>query len=122
MRPYREEDHDQIIRWCLERDIPIPHRWALPESGVIIDRVAVGFLILTNNHVGIFDFFITNPLASKQARDKALDEIVLNFIELATDLGLRALHCDSQHPAIKERAIKHGFISLGDFTSFHREL
>lgn len=122
MRPYREEDYDQVVRWCLERDIPVPPAWSLPESGVIIDRVAVGFLILTNNQIGIFDFFISNPLSSKQDRDRALDEIVLNFIELSSDLGLKALKCTSQHPLIMERALKHGFSLIGEFSSFFKEL
>ena len=122
MEPYKSEHYHQIYNWCMVRDMVVPPRWILPETGIIVPYVAVGFLILTNTKCGILDFFISNPLSDKKERDQALDLITINLIELSIDMDLKMIACNSQHPAIKERALKHGFNFLGNYSSFEKGL
>ena len=122
MRLYDKADYDKIIEWCFIRDINPPAQWSLPETGIIVDDVAVGFLITTSNSCGLIDFYISNPTASKKERDIALDGITISLINLAENLGVKKIFCNTQHPAISDRAIKHGFNSLGKFTCFEKGL
>lgn len=122
MRAYKPEDYHMIYSWCMIRDMNLPPKWILPETGIIVDYVAVGFLILTNNKCGILDFFIGNPLSDKKERDQALDGITTNLIELSIDMGIKMLVCNSQHPAIKDRAMKHGFNFIGNYACFEKGL
>lgn len=122
MRPYKSEDYHMIYNWCMVRDMSVPPKWMLPETGIIVDYVAVGFLILTNNRCGILDYFIGNPLSDKQERHKALDGITANLIELSIDMDIKMLVCNSQHPAIKDLAIRHGFNFIGNYACFEKGL
>lgn len=120
MRTYQPSDYKDILEWCFIRDINEPPQWALPKSGVIVDGIAVGFLILTNNHCGIIEYFISNPVSDKRERDKALDDIVVALLDIAKQMNVKMVTCNSQHPAIKDRAIKHGFNLLGNYTCFEK--
>jgi len=122
MRLYKSSDYATIQEWAFIRDMNPPPKWSLPETGIISDDVAVGFLILTNNHCGILDFFISNPTSYKHVRSWALDQITSKLIQLAKEMKVKKLLCDTQHPAIKERAIKHGFNSLGLYECFEKGL
>lgn len=112
----------QLVRWYAIRDQDCPPEWSIPDTGVIVEGVAAGFFILMSNNCGMFDFFISNPLSDKRERDKALDKIVTELIEIARDVNCRAILCNSEHPAIKARAMKHGFNFIGDFSCFSREI
>lgn len=120
MRLYSPSDYETILEWSFVRDMNPPPKWSVPETGIVVEGIAMGFLILTNNRCGILDFFISNPTSDKNIRSRALDEITSKLIELAEDMHVKTLLCNSQHPAIKARAIKHGFNSLGLFECFEK--
>lgn len=122
MRVYENADYSQVSKWCFLRDISAPPKWSIPETGLIVDDVAVAFLIVTNNHIGILDFFISNPLSDKHMRNRALERMSIALIELAADMHLKQILCNSQHPAMKERAIRHGFDFVGEFSCFQKGL
>lgn len=122
MRDYQPSDYDSILEWCFIRDFDTPPKWSLPATGVIVPGIAVGFLVLTNNRMAWLEFYISNPLAAKSDRDKALDEITVELIEMAKDMHVKVLMCNSQHTGIMARAIKHGFSSLGNYASFSKGL
>lgn len=90
----------------------------LPSYGLVVENVAMGFLILTDCNVGILDFFITHPLSEKKIRDDALDEIVNGLLKHGSELGLKNFKADTQIKAIKLRAEKFGFEYIGDYSNF----
>jgi hypothetical protein len=120
MRLYSKYDYDVIAKWCRIRDIPVPSEDILPETGIIIENVAVGFLILTNNNCAIIDFYISNPFSSKKDRKDAFDLIDNLLVELAYEAGAKKIICSTQHPNIEQRAINHGFKYLGKFSFFEK--
>jgi len=120
MRTYQPSDYETILEWSFVRDMNPPPKWSIPETGIVVPGIAMGFLILTNNRCAILDFYLSNPVSDKRIRDKALDDITSKLIELAEDMHVKMILCNSQHPAVKERARKHGFNSLGLFECFEK--
>lgn len=122
MRCYQASDYNQVYEWCRARGIrPIP-AWSLPPTGFIVDNVAVGFLIMTDNECGILDFFLTSPKALAVDRAKSLEMITKELISCAKDCSIRMILCDSKVKSIQKLADKLGFKSLGKSEFFSKEL
>lgn len=122
MRIYEKADYDMISKWCIARDMKIPPAWSFPETGLIVDDVACGFLVISNNHCGWLDFYMSNPRSSKEIRNHSLDKITSNLIDLAKGMAIKMIFCNTQNPSIIDRALKHGFKSQGKFDCFERGL
>lgn len=113
-------DFSQFKEWHERRGMKVPDDVILPMIGLIVDGVAAGFLIQTDCALGFLDFFVTNPLASKEERNDALDDIGFSLIVTAKRLGVKALMCNTKFKNIKALAHKHGFNYLGEYSSFSR--
>lgn len=122
MRTYNSEDYQMISSWCGARDLAPPPEWSIPQTGILLEDVAAGFLIYTSNSCGILDFYISNPLADRRERTRAFDAITKRLMYIAKESGIKVLLANTKHQAIKKLAQKHGFDLLGDFTHFKKEL
>lgn len=122
IREYEDRDYESICKWLTLRDMPPIPEWSLPPHGMIVEGVACGFLIVMDNNFGMLDFYISNPHSDKSSRDKALDHITHDLINLGKDLSLKMILCSTKSRAVKERARKHGFRSDGQFTNFILEV
>jgi len=122
MRPYGAADYESISQWCSLRDQAPPLEKYMPDTGLIIDDIACGFLIVTSNGCGILDFYITNPHADRDDRKRALFEITEELLEVARDSNLNMILADTKSGSIERLALKMGFKELGEFKSFALEL
>lgn len=122
MREFVKQDYNFVSGWMAKRHQNMPPSYLLPPTGLIVDNTAVGFLIKCDNDMGILDFFMSNPDIPKEIRQSALDDIMFAIILTAKRLGIEQLYCNSNIQATRALAEKHGFKSLGDYTSFAREL
>lgn len=120
VREFVESDYDTIRRWYLLHDQTAPPFETLPSYGLIDDSVAAGFLITTDSTVGLMDFYISNPKASKKDRDRVLDLITIGLINRGNEIGLKYFQCTTQVSAVKNRAIKNGFRYMGEYSLFAR--
>lgn len=102
-----------------QRAIPID---MIPTYGLFVPRVAAGFLIATDCNLGILEFFVTNPKAQPMMRDIALDKITSGLIKYGESIGITNFKADTQITRIKERAEKHGFKYLGEFSNYFLSL
>lgn len=94
----------------------------LSDIGLIIDDIACGFLYTTNSKLGILEAFISNPYSDKNDRDLALNRITLDLIDIAKSKGIKVLKCDTKIDAIVNRAIKFGFVNIGQFKTLIKEI
>lgn len=122
IREYCHSDYDQIKVWFWDRDMFIPFSDDLPETGLIIDNVAAGFLIWTDTSMAILDFFVTNPKASLIQRGKAINAITDGLMKKAKKLGFHRVKCDSQISTIQRKASSLGFLDLGAHQVFIKEI
>ena len=121
-RMFQFEDYSQMERWGNARDVKPPPINLLSDTGLIVDDVAVGFLYITNSDLGIIEGYMTNPEADKFDRHKALNGITLELIEMAKNAGCKLLKCDTKLNEIVTRAKDFGFVELGQYKTFVKEL
>lgn len=122
MMAFTKHDFMKICNWMNERGIKAPPFEELPPTGLIVDNIACGFLITTDNGYGILDYFLSNPSMPLRARAQAIDEIAGLLIEKAKLLNLRKLKCDTKIRSIHRQALKHGFQTTGLYSSLMREI
>ena len=114
------KDYETVYRWwVLHEQNPIPED-ALPTYGLIDQEVAAGFLLVTDSTVGFLDFYVSNPQSNPKDRGRVLNMITQGLIEQSRKMGIKYLHCSSALPAVKNRAMKHGFEYIGEFSFFSR--
>ena len=118
VREFDEDDFDAFIEWHHQRGIRAVALDALPSYGLVVENIAMGFLVSTDTEMAILDFFITNPETSKVVRDQALDEIVMGLLRYGDEQGFTTFKCDTQLTAIADRANKFGFQFIGDYSNF----
>lgn len=83
-----------------------------PKHGVVAwdheRAIAVGFLRYCEG-IGMLDTFVTNPAASSEARDKALDVVVAALLNKAQELKIDGVFAHSLEANILLRSNKFGF-------------
>lgn len=121
LRRYRAADGLEVSEWYKARAIETP-RAQLPEVGYIIDGVAAGFMIQTDTDVAFIEGLVSNPRASKQSRDKALDMIVGAIERKAAELGYAVLVGWTRQDVVLSRAHRNFFKKKGDFMMVAKEI
>jgi len=117
-----KSDYVSLADWCHKRKLPAPPPFLLPPTGIIVDNAACGFLIKCDNQMGILEFYYSNPDIPKNQRSDALDEVTQGLIHAAKRTGIKFLKCDSKLKQICDRAVKHGFKSVGQHEALAMEL
>lgn len=107
-----------LCAWWESRGLPIIPIDMLPTYGLIVDQIAAGFLIVTDCNLGFLEFYITNPESDKSKRDIAIDKITSALIRYGQAVGISNFKCDTQIPAIRDRAEKFGFKFIGQFSNY----
>lgn len=115
--PYNPELHKSYIRnWLEIRGLRISMIEELPKTGYItsgaLGPIAAGFIRMVEGGFGILDSLITNPQATPQDRDAAIDLVVENLILKAKELKLSALIATTSDNHTLLRSSKHGFVQL----------
>lgn len=123
MRTYdADTDYENLCEWwALHKQAPIA-LCMIPDSGLIVEGVAAGFLYLTNAKLGIIDLYVSNPKASKEARNNALNEITEELISLAHHRDCKAILATSSLQAVEKRALDFGFENIGNVKVFLKNL
>ena len=95
----------------------------IPELGVLITYKSVpivaGFLRKVEGGFGIFDGYITNPEASSEKRNDALDLLTVELLRLAKEEHILGVFFNTHKPNIIKRAALHGF-KLADEVMMYR--
>lgn len=116
VRDYKQSDYNTIARWYESHNQPVPPEDLLPPLGIIDPNVACGFMILCDCNLAILEFYITNPESPKDVRDRVLDQITEDLIKYGKAIGIDHFKADTQIPAVRTRAEKHGFKYIGEFS------
>lgn len=122
IRPFTVCDYDSLMQWYRARAMsPIAFE-DLPPTGFIVPDVAAGFLGKTDFQVGFVEAFVTNPRATPEQRNQALDLIAFTVQQEADRSGLRKLYALTMQGCIAERAEAHEFRSVGHFELLAKEI
>jgi hypothetical protein len=113
--PFNLEYMKHIQGWITIRELQIDLN-TLPRFGLIaLDRgtpIAAGFIREVEGGYGMIDSFITDPKASKELRNEALDRITEKLIKIAKHNKVNQLIAYSLDKNTLMRGISHGFVQL----------
>ncbi len=124
LRPYvhNEADRAQLDAWYTAHGYSPLRPGELPATGFVFEGVAAGFLYRTDADTVILEGFITNPDAAPDARYHALEQVHAALITAAQQSGARRILALTADDSLKQRALTHGFTSLGLFELLERNL
>lgn len=102
-----------VSEWLLKRSLSAELSLDLPAVGFIAledeSAIAAGFLRQVEGDYLIVDSLISNPSQAPEARNAAIDLIVLELIKMAKFMGISKIFANSTDINTLERAKKHGF-------------
>jgi hypothetical protein len=114
-RRFKPSDAKYIQEWLEARGMGT-NVSDLPENGVLVtdlDRpVAIGFIRRCEGGVALIDSAITNPNAQPGVRDKAMDRLTKDLIDLSSHLEITRVLAFSTDGNTLLRAQKFGFQRL----------
>lgn len=91
---------------------PIPQN-ALPDDGIMVyedtQLIAAGFLYTTNSSLCWLEWVTTNPTASPEARNRALNMLLEKLSQRAKALGFTHIFSSLQDKGLINRYQKAGF-------------
>lgn len=99
----------QINRWLAKRDLKPIDPTEMPATSFIIPGVAACGIRVCEGQIGILDSVVTNPHASKQVRNAALNQL---FEHAIAHPGFKRLMGFSIDKHTLERAERHGFKAM----------
>lgn len=99
-------DLNSVNKWLAKRDEPVVELRDLPITGFIIRGICAAFLRRCEGNALIFDSLVTNPYASPETRDRALDDMFVHIVRRAKGKRLLGFTRDIN---TRLRAEKHGF-------------
>jgi hypothetical protein len=122
MRQVMDSDFKDINEWRAERKAPIlPLSW-YPNFGMIVEDVAAGFLTITDSDVAILEHFVTNPLAYRDDRMRAIHEIATRLEDEARKRDYKHLIALTSSERIVAHALALKFKEIGPLTMLGKEL
>lgn len=110
-KSYSHADHyEMLCGWLAARDIGAPVPSLLPNVGLCVDNVAIGFLVVTNSGIASLENFATNPTSDSFSRTKALNILISSLEQLASDYGYSAITVATSISSFEKRLVKdHGY-------------
>ena len=109
-----EKDYATVKAWWNAHGSNIPAPEYLSETGLIIDvdknPVAAGFLYRTDSAFCLFKWFVVNPDASKEARDKALSYLIESAVAWCNQAGFKAIYTSTNVQKMIKRLEKAEFV------------
>ena len=93
-------------RWYEMTPLPIQF---LPQSGFVVDGVAMGFMYRTDSKMALIENLAANPKLPRETRTQGLDAVVTAIAEEGRALGFEVLIGYTNVNAVIQRALRHGF-------------
>lgn len=106
------ELHAEMIgSWWTSRGMNVGagHLSCYPPTGFVVDNIVCGFVHITNSSVAIIDQWVSDPLATKEARRAAIDELFVLLCECAKEHGATIIWLTTSIQNVIRQSQRHGF-------------
>lgn len=121
-REFNISDLSSMNTWLIARNLPQKKIMDLPVYGLIVEGLAVGFLVETDSCFALLDFFVSNPEADRNDRKVALTMIAAEMVEIAKEKGFETLLTYSKIAATQAIAADVGFKFANVVNEYFMEL
>ena len=113
-------DYLEISSWWTQRNMMVIDRALLPETGFVVhkedQKVCCGWMYQTDSSIAWLGWLTTNPEFDTMGRQRALEKLILHFIDAAKSEGYAALFAETNNDSLKKRYENTGF-NKGDENS-----
>lgn len=116
MRRFEKEDLADANEWRIARGLQPWPESVLPAFGLFVEEVAAGFIYVTDSDMALLEGYVTNPDASPEARNQALDEVTDGLLARCKALGMKRVVAFARDSSIVNRAISKGLHNKGPYT------
>lgn len=122
-----EQDYQDFTSWCHDWKWAVIPREYLPVNGVVIldgtEKVAMGFLYLTDSLICWMENIVSNKNADKASRSNGVDLLISQITSLAKEKGYNVVMTSINHKGLMTRLDKNGFIKTdANMTNFLKAL
>lgn len=104
-----EKHADEVMKWGSKHKFPLPAKEFLPETGIMVDDSAVGFVYLSNSNLAWIEWIFSNPEKSPDERKEALDLLMSTLEKIAIAHGMKAIFSSSGHDGYRKVLERNGF-------------
>jgi len=111
VKNYSPEDYSTVCTWWAARGWPCLPEVLLPQTGIVVQDIAAGFVYKTNSSLALMEWIVTNPKASSEDRNQGLSLLLDGCISLAKELGSTMIITSLSDKGLIERYSKHGFMA-----------
>jgi hypothetical protein len=87
---------------------PLPLQF-LPQSGFVVENVAMGFMYRTDSKMALIENLTANPMVPRVTATQGLDAVVEAIAAEGRSLGFEVLIGYTNVAAVIQRALRHGF-------------
>jgi len=77
-RPINDQDYALACKWWKAQ---------VPETGVVVDNICMGWIYLSNSKVAHAEWIVGNPEVSGKSKLRAINTVLDGLIEIAKDHG-----------------------------------
>lgn len=124
---FNRDNHLELVsEWLKARGMNEMLAQEVPQFGFICfnehEPICAGFLRKVEGGYMFMDSLITNPIAAPHLRNKAINLVVTELIELAKDLKITKILAYSTDSNTLERSKKYGFRALPENVVISLEL
>lgn len=110
VRKLSGEDLPEVYAWWRAQKWPPVSADHLSENGFIIPGYTAGWIYSTDSAIAWMEFIVANPNTGPEERAQALDALISTMINWTVNRGFTKIFTSVNHPRLKERYAKHGFV------------
>jgi len=118
MSPAKPSEVALAKTWMQLQGWPVMPDWGFPDLCYVVPDLAACWLFTTNSGIYWIEYLTANPLAPKEARRRALVDLIQWVSARAKDMGARAVFVSTPHPGAV-RAYKEAGFTLSEGNASH---
>lgn len=103
-----------LCKWLYLREAYIPSKEEMPEIGYIAynnhQPIAVAFLRKMEGGHALLDGIASNPDASPEDRNQAIDLVMESVVNIAKELNIKSILGYTRDESTFTRSLRHGFV------------
>jgi hypothetical protein len=107
---FNYEQHASMVnKWAEKHSFPLPPKEYLPETGLIVEDTAAGFVYLSNSNLAWVEWIFSNPEKSPEERQESIDSLMSTLEKIAIAHGAKALFSSSGSEGYRKVLERNGF-------------
>ena len=108
-RPLNDQDYDLACKWWTAQDWEPVHEMFLPETGVAVDNICMGWIYLSNSKVAHAEWIIGNPEVHGKSKLRAINTVIDGLTAIAKKHGAKFIFTSIKNSGLMRILENKGF-------------